>query len=60
MKSLLGRTLLLYVVRILRRSEFKIVDEEKKGPLKRKKLSNLAGIVSLGGDSIKDSEVSYE
>lgn len=47
-------------VRILRRLGFKTVTIGEKGALKGKKLSSLAGVVSLGGDSIKDSEVYYE
>ncbi|MER3445313.1 MAG: hypothetical protein C4291_00090 [Candidatus Dadabacteria bacterium] len=47
-------------VRILRRLGFKTVGEEKKRPPKKKKLSSLAGTLSLGGDSIKDSEPYYE
>lgn len=46
-------------VRILRRLGFNTVSKEERRLRTRKKLSSLAGAVSLGGDSIKDSD-SYE
>ncbi len=33
---------------------------EKEGKSKKVKLSSLSGLVSIGGDSIKDSDVIYE
>jgi len=59
MKFLPGRILLLYAVRMLRRLRFETMSEDKK-LAKKKKLSSLAGVISLGGDSVKDSEGYYE
>jgi hypothetical protein len=47
-------------VRILRRLGFKTVGKEERSLPKRRKLSSLAGVLSLGGDSIKESEAYYE
>ncbi len=46
-------------VRILRRLGFKTVSKKEIKP-SSKKLSSLAGVISLGGDSIRDSEDYYE
>lgn len=47
-------------VRILRRLGFKTVGKEERSLPKKKKLSSLAAVISLGGDSVKDSETYYE
>ena len=47
-------------VRILRRLGFKIVSKKDIEAPRKKKLSSLAGVISLGGDSVKDSEGYYE
>lgn len=47
-------------VRILRRLGFKTVGKEERSLPKRKRLSSLAAVISLGGDSVNDSGAYYD
>jgi len=47
-------------VRILRRLGFKTVCKEERSLSKKKRLSDLAAVISLGGNCANDSEAYYE